>query len=95
MYHWEDIDIVRNIFVCPFTTKIETFFLRDLLFFSFISYTGKVWAGLHSLGEIETTSGKMKQREFTKKDVSIYESNKYENKTCCKMYLLLYSIFQL
>ena len=71
------------------------FFKYFFFFFSFISYTGKVWAGLHAFTEMETTSGKMKQREFTKKDVSIYESNKYENKTCCKMYLLLYSIFQL
>lgn len=48
--------------------------------FYFIIYSyedfvfGFVWAGLLSVSEKTTTSGKLKKREFRKKDVSFYES---------------------
>ena len=36
--------------------------------------SGFVWAGILSVSEKTTTSGKLKKREFRKKDVSFYES---------------------
>ena len=36
--------------------------------------SGLVWAGILSVSEKTTTSGKLKKREFRKKDVSFYES---------------------
>ena len=38
-------------------------------------YNGKVWAGLHRLKDITSTSGKKSERQFEKKDVDLYDSN--------------------
>ena len=49
----------------------------NTILYSHEKYEGKVWAGLHSLKEIKTTAGRIKQRKFTKDYVSFYESKNH------------------
>ena len=54
-----------------------TYLIYITIFYSHRAYEGKVWAGLHSLKERNTAPGRIKQRKFTKDDVSFYESKNH------------------
>ena len=75
MYFMQSLSIKNGMF-WKSIRMIYLIYINTILY-SHEKYEGKVWAGLHSLKEIKTTAGRIKQRKFTKDDVSFYESKNH------------------